>query len=194
MTIGAKIADLRARKALTQEDLADLAGVTVRTIQRIENGNTSPRPYTLRALAKALGTAPESLAIDDPPTTPKESLPDRQGENRDNLYLLNLSSFTYLVIPFVHALVPYKIWQRHRTQLYVSGKRIVLNQFKWTIALWSLLLLALVYNLLLARYIGPPAYPYMASYLWIIVFMYGLNAVIIGRTAYVIRKCRVNDG
>jgi XRE family transcriptional regulator, regulator of sulfur utilization len=189
MTIGDKIADLRTRKGLTQEDLADLAGVTVRTIQRIENGSTSPRPYTLRALAKALGTAPESLAIDDPPA-PKESLPDRQGENQDNLYLLNLSSFTYLVIPFVHALVPYIIWRRHRTQLYVSGKRIILNQLKWTIALWGLLLLALVYNLLLARYSGPPAYPYMVNYIWIIVFMYGINAVIIGRTAYFIRSGR----
>jgi XRE family transcriptional regulator, regulator of sulfur utilization len=183
MTIGDKIADLRTRKGLTQEDLADKAGVTVRTIQRIENGSTSPRPYTVRTIAKALETAPEDLA--------SEGLamdPDLRRENQDNLYFLNLSSFAYLVIPFAHALVPYKIWRRHRARLYASGKRIVLIQFKWTIALYGLLLLILVYNLLLARYAGPSASFFMINYIWIVALMYGANAIIILRNAYLIRS------
>mgnify|MGYP003598873837 CR=1 FL=1 len=39
---------------LTQEELAEKSGISVRTIQRIESG-TKPKGYTLKALAAALG-------------------------------------------------------------------------------------------------------------------------------------------
>ncbi|MFD1164068.1 helix-turn-helix domain-containing protein [Sphingobacterium daejeonense] len=51
MELSQKIALLRKQKGLTQEQLAERAGVTVRTIQRIESGETIPRAYTLQNLA-----------------------------------------------------------------------------------------------------------------------------------------------
>jgi len=54
-TTGKKIIDLRIRRDGHRKDLADKAGVTVRTIQRIETGATQPRLYTLKALAEMLG-------------------------------------------------------------------------------------------------------------------------------------------
>ena len=51
---------LRAARALldwTREDLANVSGITVRTLARIESSQTMPRQATLEALAAALETA-----------------------------------------------------------------------------------------------------------------------------------------
>ena len=55
----------RRRAALTQEQLADKAGVGIATIARIEGGDiTEPRVSTLRKLARALGMEPRELLED----------------------------------------------------------------------------------------------------------------------------------
>jgi transcriptional regulator with XRE-family HTH domain len=46
-TIGAKILEIRKRKGLTQEELSDLAKINLRTLQRIEKGETGLRGNTL---------------------------------------------------------------------------------------------------------------------------------------------------
>ena len=51
----------REYRALTQQELADRAGVTRRTIYALEMGNQRPHPATVRALAAALEVAPEHL-------------------------------------------------------------------------------------------------------------------------------------
>lgn len=48
------IKDGRLRKGYTQQELADLTGISIRSVQRIENGEVIPREYTLRLLAKQL--------------------------------------------------------------------------------------------------------------------------------------------
>ncbi len=48
----------RQRKALSQRDLAELSGVGLATIVRIEHGQAA-RPSTVRRLAKAFDVAPE---------------------------------------------------------------------------------------------------------------------------------------
>jgi transcriptional regulator with XRE-family HTH domain len=45
---------VRRSKGLTQQDLAELAGVSQYTITEIETGRREARPSTLRKLAKAL--------------------------------------------------------------------------------------------------------------------------------------------
>ena len=45
----------RATKGYTQQDLADLTRISLRTVQRIENGEVLPRLYTLRLLEEQLG-------------------------------------------------------------------------------------------------------------------------------------------
>jgi transcriptional regulator with XRE-family HTH domain len=45
----------RRRAGLTQEELADKAGVATTTVSRIEEGVTQPRIPTIRKIAQALG-------------------------------------------------------------------------------------------------------------------------------------------
>jgi transcriptional regulator with XRE-family HTH domain len=52
---------MRERKALTQQELADRAGINRVTLARIETGGAEPYPATVRKLAEALGVEPAEL-------------------------------------------------------------------------------------------------------------------------------------
>ena len=51
---GTKISDLRKAKGLTQQQLAELCDVDVRTLQRIEGGKVQPRAYTVNLIFDVL--------------------------------------------------------------------------------------------------------------------------------------------
>src|SRR5690606_38072883 len=60
-TIGNKISDIRKSKGLTQEQLAELSKINLRTIQRIENNENEPRGTTLQLICDALEINSEIL-------------------------------------------------------------------------------------------------------------------------------------
>lgn len=53
--LGKKIIELRKKKGLTQEELVEKCNINVRTIQRIEAGETTPRIFTIKIILNALG-------------------------------------------------------------------------------------------------------------------------------------------
>jgi transcriptional regulator with XRE-family HTH domain len=55
-----KIRNLRLRRGMSQEALAERTGLTNVTISHIETGRT-PRPSTVVKIAEALGVSPEDL-------------------------------------------------------------------------------------------------------------------------------------
>ena len=57
----AKLRELRRRRVLTLQELAEKAGVGRNTIWRLEHGVMGAQPRTIRKLAKALGIEPEEL-------------------------------------------------------------------------------------------------------------------------------------
>lgn len=52
--LGRKIYEWRKAKGMTQEELVERCNLSVRTIQRIEAGEVSPRSYTIKAILEAL--------------------------------------------------------------------------------------------------------------------------------------------
>jgi transcriptional regulator with XRE-family HTH domain len=56
-----KLKELRRRRVLTMEELADKAGVGRNTIWRLEHGVMGAQPRTVRKLAAALGVEAEEL-------------------------------------------------------------------------------------------------------------------------------------
>ncbi|MCW8982140.1 MAG: helix-turn-helix domain-containing protein, partial [Altibacter sp.] len=64
--LGQKILELRRQKGLTQEELVEQCNINVRTIQRIEAGEVTPRSFTLKTFLNALGENLENL--NDPPS------------------------------------------------------------------------------------------------------------------------------
>ena len=57
----ARLRELRRRRVLTLEELAQKAGVGRNTIWRLEHGVMGAQPRTIRKLAKALNVEPEEL-------------------------------------------------------------------------------------------------------------------------------------
>ncbi|MBN2611129.1 MAG: helix-turn-helix domain-containing protein [Bacteroidales bacterium] len=52
--LGRKILELRKAKGLTQDELVEKCNISVRTLQRIEAGEVTPRSYTVRIIFEAL--------------------------------------------------------------------------------------------------------------------------------------------
>jgi transcriptional regulator with XRE-family HTH domain len=84
---------LREEKNLTQTELAEKSGLSLRTIQRIESGNI-PKGFTLKALANVFETEPEKL------------IPFKEITKLDRAKLINFSSLFGLVIPFGGVIFP----------------------------------------------------------------------------------------
>lgn len=59
--LGLRILELRKQKGLTQDELVDLCNINVRTLQRIESGEVTPRSYTVKTILTALDYDLESL-------------------------------------------------------------------------------------------------------------------------------------
>lgn len=54
--------ELRLARVLTQKELADLAGISTKTLNDVERFRVRAQPRTLRKLAAALGVPPTTLA------------------------------------------------------------------------------------------------------------------------------------
>ena len=59
MNINYRIKELRESKGLSQEELSEKTGVSLRTIQRMESGESVPRGSTLRNITSSLDVAPD---------------------------------------------------------------------------------------------------------------------------------------
>ncbi len=92
METGKQIKDLRLKKGMTQEELANKTEVSARTIQRIENGAVDPRSYTLQMIAKALDVDFSLFAKNEP---------DESKKVNDNNWFgfLHLSGLLPLIVP-----------------------------------------------------------------------------------------------
>ena len=114
---------LREEKNLTQTELADKSGLSLRTIQRIEAGNI-PKGFTLKALANAFETQPEKL------------IPFKEIAKLDRAKLINFSSLIGLLIPFGGVVFPLILTYKTKdTKNKELGKNIVSVQILIAVAL-----------------------------------------------------------
>lgn len=114
MKTGQLIKELRLKKGITQEDLAAKTDISVRTIQRIENGDVDPRAYTLQSIAAALEVDFAVLANSE-----YEINTDDEEANSKWLPLLHLSGLLLLVLP------PILVWIWKRDEVKDIRKHAV---------------------------------------------------------------------
>ena len=122
-----KIKDLRNRKGLSQEQLADAAKINLRTVQRIEAGETEPRGDTLTRIANALNIKPEEL------------IDWTEQEDKGFLAVLNLSALSFFAFPLLGIIVPLALWILKKDKIRNSdkvGKRLLNFQISWCIVLF----------------------------------------------------------
>ncbi|MCC9166003.1 DUF4870 domain-containing protein [Pontibacter harenae] len=183
MTLADKIVADRKSKGFLQEELAERAKVSLRTIQRIEKGDSIPRGYTLQAIAGALGKPTEefaSFALEQPVATNSKKITAATKGTTDEetaiyLQLINFSSLAYLVFPYLNVVLPIVLWRKKRQVQEVNevGKKIINFQILWTVALHVALLLMLLFQMLMTFYFKTtPGF----GLLTVFFIMYLLNA------------------
>ncbi len=130
MSLKTKIADLRKNKGYSQERLADEAGVSIRTIQRIESGVTRPTGHTLGLVAHVLDTTVEELLKTN------ELLHNNADSDFELVNKINLSALPGLVLPYGNFIIPFFIWRKHKHEVEVKemGRRILNFQLLWSVA------------------------------------------------------------
>ena len=67
--LGKKISELRKEKGLTQEELVEKCNISVRTLQRIETGDVTPRSYTVKTILAALDYDLNAIRGEDEPVS-----------------------------------------------------------------------------------------------------------------------------
>lgn len=190
MNLHQQISALRKSKGLTQEELASRTQLTVRTIQRIESGESVPRSFTLKAIAQALDTPFEYFNTVDtkPAGTTNSTITIDQGDAIHKLQMINLSCFSYIGIPYVHFLIPGRILKKSTglsPQMIDTGQRIVRQQVYWVVALNLLMLLTLAYNIFMKAVLHTT---HFIHYLIPFFVMYFFNACLIGYNAVRIKR------
>ena len=126
--LGNKILEIRKQKGLSQETLSDMAGISLRTLQRIEKGESSPRGYTLKSVCNALDLDVEEIY--------------NYGKEQDKgiLLLMHLSALSYLIIPLGNIILPLIIWLTQRKKilhLHEHGVSILNFQITLSLATYS---------------------------------------------------------
>jgi hypothetical protein len=110
---------IREKQNLTQEELAEKSGLSVRTIQRIEAG-TEPKGYTLKTLASSLDVSENDLltpiipieesVIENPIVEePVSTIENEPIENLTLIKIINLSSLPLCWFPIANFLPPLSI-------------------------------------------------------------------------------------
>lgn len=187
-----QIVALRKEKGFSQEVLAERAGLSLRTIQRVERGETVPRGHTLQALATALEVSLDALQM--PPEPPPHPSPTPAGLRSDPqfLQLLNLSALSFLLLPLLNIIVPVVLWRarKHRIQGVAElGRRVVGFQVLWQVGSFFLYLLAVAAHLV-GGFFAASALPFI---LFSILFLtYAANVGAVGYAAFRLRQGHLN--
>ncbi len=130
-----KLITQRKLQGLSQDKLAEKAGISIRTLQRIEKNEVNPQPYTLGCLADALGIQIEDLTAPIPPIDTAEVSP-RQ------LSLLHFASLAGCFIPLGNILAPLFLWlySKQKSEVWNDQAKGVLNfQISWVLYLFVVL-------------------------------------------------------
>lgn len=120
-----RIKELRNRKGFSQEELSAKSGLSLRTIQRIENGETEPRGDSLKRLSAAFNVNPDDL------------IDWTVLEDSGFLTSLNLSALSFLVFPVLGIIVPLIIWISRKDKvrnLNGIAKDVLNFQITWNMA------------------------------------------------------------
>ncbi len=164
MTIGSKIYQARKNKGFSQEELASQAGISLRTLQRIEKFASQPHGHTLKSICAVLDLKVENL------------MDYGKFESRQDLVFLHLGVLAEFFIPMGSIILPLVLWLNKKNQIVLAdehGKNILNFQILYVIVS-NVILFAGVYGKLMH-------YEYFSYFFWTYGLMY------LGSKIYAIR-------
>lgn len=172
--LATRVKEYRTRKGMSQEVLAEKSGISHRTVQRIENGESNPTGNTLKRLSAALNINPDEL-ID---WTIKE--------DTGYLIFLNLSALSFIIFPILGILVPFIMWTSKKDKLKDVNK-IGGDLINFEIN-WVILLVFILFSLFLLSKIALLEGLSFNTIFIVVIVMYLVNIVLI-----IINTIRLNN-
>jgi len=131
LNLALRVKELRNRKGFSQEMLAEESGLSLRTIQRIENDETVPRGDTLKRLAVALDTSPDEI------------IDWKIQEDQNYLRSMSLSALWFLIFPLLGIIIPLTMWIQKKDKLKnvnELGVSMLNFQMTWNIIVFIFLI------------------------------------------------------
>ncbi|RWW99678.1 helix-turn-helix domain-containing protein [Flavobacterium cerinum] len=133
-----RLKQIREQQNLTQEELSEKSGISVRTIQRIEAG-TLPKGHTLKMLSRSLEIQQSALQAKDGIVETKTMTENDNAITADivtadfsKIKLINLSSVLFVVLPPLNILAPILLSSLFKQKNEIT-KQIISVQILWTI-------------------------------------------------------------
>jgi len=131
MKTNSHLASLRKSRGMSQEALAEACGLSLLAVQRIEAGETSPRPHTIKVIAQALGLQVGELAVKLNTT----SAISADETTLSALRVVNFSVMSGLIIPLANVFAPILLARRYgNLKEELSYKKIISFQAIWSLA------------------------------------------------------------
>jgi len=127
---GELIKALRIQSGLSQDELSQSTLLSLRTIQRIENGETEPRGDSLKRIASALNISVEDLTVKNTSEITKSTL----KEDKAILIFMHLSAFGYLIYPLLGVIFPMLLWLFFKDKVIgadKTGRKVIKRQVIW---------------------------------------------------------------
>lgn len=145
--LGRKLLELRKQKGFTQEELVEQCNINVRTIQRIEAGEVTPRSFTLKTILNVLGEDLENLKVKE--STGLENFNFK--EIKFSIFYIKLAwicGLIYFLSGFVEFAVDYARFYEDELIIskgaYISMKFVVMLAYIYF--LWGFVLSGKIFN------------------------------------------------
>ncbi len=150
--LGQRITDLRAKKNMTQESLAEACGINTRSLQRIEAGDTMPRPGTISKLNEVLN---DSICA--------------ATEQHDDIWLLLLHLSSIMPVVIIAAMI--WVWKKPvDSRIAYQGVEVI----NFQISMWLYMMIA---SALIIYIIGLLILPFIGIFIFIVSIKNGLKAI-----------------
>jgi len=188
MTLGKKISTQRKISGLSQELLAEKCGITLRTIQRIENDKSIPRPYTLKVIADSLNLEMrdfEQNIISEQQTNIFPELQTNNG-NLSKINLINSSTLLGVLFPFLNLIAPTVLLIINKNGVVRKKGRVIISfQILWS--LFSSIILFIIFYLhfkITGEFISGGISPELMAY----IFLFSLNVFFVIKNSMLLKN------
>lgn len=189
----------RLHRNLSQSELSIKSGISIRTIQRIENGESNGSPYVIRTLCQALEINSDNLMLNRNTDSEKSLFSNDELTNDvlpvedvydKRLKYLNFSALSILLFPFTNLLttvITYFIFKKSLNSSLTKEASLKILDLQ---ILWSLLTLLIIIVIPVIDYIffGIEQFLEIPLFIWGYMVMVVTLVILIFVTAIQINK------